>query len=345
VRLNSAGCVATVVVTAAIGFAPVPAYARTPHAAPTTTAAVVYSEARAINNRGDVVGWSSTDTGRRHAVLWRAGFGTYADAQDLGTLGGDNSWAYGINDLGEVVGTSEDSSGTFRAFLWTSAKGLTQLNGLPGAASCEASDINDRSQVVGTCTIASGTGYVHRPVLWTGGQAKDLDTGHPAGYAMGVNDRGEVFGSVDGELVLWSGSNRIHLGGTQTVSHGDVNDRSEVVGNWANSGSGHGRLFTRAPWGGYQETDLGAFAGDISSVYDINERGEATGESYTADSIHGFVWDQGTMKDIGTLGGPNSYAYSINDRGEVVGQSHLPSLELHAFVWVRGTMTDLGVLH
>jgi probable HAF family extracellular repeat protein len=35
------------------------------------------------NERGQVVGWSDTDSGSLHAVLWEAG-----TMQDLGTLGG-----------------------------------------------------------------------------------------------------------------------------------------------------------------------------------------------------------------------------------------------------------------
>ena len=37
---------------------------------------------------------------------------------DLGTLGGQNSFAFGINNLGQIVGTSELESGQSRAFLW-----------------------------------------------------------------------------------------------------------------------------------------------------------------------------------------------------------------------------------
>jgi probable HAF family extracellular repeat protein len=36
--------------------------------------------------------------------------------QDLGTLGGNNSEAFGINDAGQIVGVSNISSGEFHAF-------------------------------------------------------------------------------------------------------------------------------------------------------------------------------------------------------------------------------------
>ncbi|NIN63846.1 MAG: HAF repeat-containing protein, partial [Anaerolineae bacterium] len=47
-----------------------------------------------------VIGFSSTASGERHAFLWTAEEGMV----DLDTLGGPDSFAYGINEQGQVVG-------------------------------------------------------------------------------------------------------------------------------------------------------------------------------------------------------------------------------------------------
>ena len=84
------------------------------------------SRAWAINNRGQVVGESTTDTGERHAFLWEKGVMT-----DLGTLGGEESTALGINDRGQVVGYGPTTTARYHAFLWEKGV-MTDLGTLGG---------------------------------------------------------------------------------------------------------------------------------------------------------------------------------------------------------------------
>ncbi len=125
-----------------------------------------------VNNSGEVVGRSyipippGTITNSFHAFRWKDtngnGQSDAGEMQDLGTLGGRQSFAYDMNDSGQVVGTSEFQTNdiALHAFVWSSATGTMQdLNALvPGTGwtFLEARAINDRGQIVGIGTNPDG---------------------------------------------------------------------------------------------------------------------------------------------------------------------------------------------
>ena len=121
------------------------------------------SLAYGINDQGQVVGESITNSGDYHAFLWDSVQGM----QDLGILKGYNgqtnryteSYAYGINNNGQVVGESTINNG-YHAFLWDSVHGMQDLGTL-GSYSYAGSysvafGINDQGQVVGESITNSG---------------------------------------------------------------------------------------------------------------------------------------------------------------------------------------------
>src|SRR2546421_15427 len=68
--------------------------------------------------------------------------------EDLGTLGGSASYAYGMNAAGQVVGNSLTAGNDSQhAFRWTG--GVMQDLGTLGGHSSEAYAINDAGQVAG----------------------------------------------------------------------------------------------------------------------------------------------------------------------------------------------------
>jgi probable HAF family extracellular repeat protein len=74
--------------------------------------------ARAINDKGQVVGWSYTAASEVHAFMWTSKNGI----EDLGTLPGASaheSVAYGINNGGQVVGYAIAEDGNRHAVIWT----------------------------------------------------------------------------------------------------------------------------------------------------------------------------------------------------------------------------------
>ena len=72
------------------------------------------SQAYSINNRGQIAGMSNTlGGGTTHAIVWDNGM-----MIDLGTLGGEESFALGINARGQVAGWSMTDQGKIHACLW-----------------------------------------------------------------------------------------------------------------------------------------------------------------------------------------------------------------------------------
>jgi probable HAF family extracellular repeat protein len=56
--------------------------------------------------------------------------------QDLGTLGGNESEAYGVSaDGAVVVGWADNAAGQWRAFRWTASGGMQDLGTLGGGRS------------------------------------------------------------------------------------------------------------------------------------------------------------------------------------------------------------------
>jgi uncharacterized membrane protein len=140
------------------------------------------SAATAINDAGDVAGWS-TQAGdpNQYAVLWRSGTMTI-----LPPLPGDTrAVANGINNLGLIVGTSSGSTGN-HGVLWR--------DGIPepvNATTVRA--INDAGMMIGT---QSGVGAI---VIQPDGAVAPLPSvsgscSNP--NAFGLNEAGTVVGTV-----------------------------------------------------------------------------------------------------------------------------------------------------
>ncbi|WP_081916098.1 hypothetical protein [Saccharothrix sp. NRRL B-16314] len=112
---------------------------------------------QAINERGDVVGWSTGFNAVRRATLWPGG----GKPVDLGVPG--PSEAVAVNERGDVIGwTSADNPDAPRAFLWRDGR-ITYLGSLGGAHTLPVA-LNDRGLIVGESTTADGT---LKAVKWT----------------------------------------------------------------------------------------------------------------------------------------------------------------------------------
>jgi probable HAF family extracellular repeat protein len=162
-----------------------------------------YTDARAINDAGQVAGATSTATTgleETHPYLFSNG-----KMIDLGTLGGHGSllWntAEGINKFGDVVGYSWLTSGTVHAFMWTNGV-MKDLGALPGNYSL-AFAINDKREVTGSSYTGNSFQNYEDAFLYSNGKMKDLGTiTGQFSFGFGINNSGVVVGqstyTVDG---------------------------------------------------------------------------------------------------------------------------------------------------
>jgi len=144
------------------------------------------SEAKSVNDRGQIVGWSTTEDSLCyelsqsqdivHAFLWEEGKGM----EDLGTLPGDKfSVAQRISPSGIVIGNSGNTlvadpvfslaiQVTGHPFIWSKRKGIEDLTELVDHRGSwelnSVADINQWGQIVGTGTRGGKTrGFLLTP--------------------------------------------------------------------------------------------------------------------------------------------------------------------------------------
>ncbi|HEX9059583.1 MAG TPA: hypothetical protein VF941_05350, partial [Clostridia bacterium] len=83
----------------------------------------------AVNDIGQVIGYSDTANGKEHGFVWEDGKIT-----DLGTLGGYYSRALAINNKGQIIGYSTLANREIHGFIWENGK-MKDLGTLGGDSS------------------------------------------------------------------------------------------------------------------------------------------------------------------------------------------------------------------
>jgi probable HAF family extracellular repeat protein len=283
--------------------------------------------AGALNEKGDVVGTSSSSFGR-HAFLYSDG-----SMRDLGTVfGGVEPQATDINNSGEVtvnVVRPDFSMGALhRAFLYSDGV-FREIDGPLGERnSWWAEAINARGEV---------TGFAERPrraFLYSDGRVHDLGTlGGEHSEGNDINDKGQVTGlagTPDGgyHMFLYDCdvmSDLGTLGGR--FSMGDaINEKGWIAGRSTIAGDTpfHAVLYRDG-----RMVDLGFLPGATvgsSSAIGINAAGWVVGRQEADESSpgRGWVYDGTSMHDLNSLliDNPDAVviaALDINDAGHIVG--------------------------
>ncbi|MGB7934198.1 MAG: hypothetical protein WCH04_18630 [Gammaproteobacteria bacterium] len=206
---------------------------------------------------------------------------------DLGTLpGGTHSTASDINDDGEIVGTSEMMSGYEHAFI--RKNGVMIDIGTLGGDRSEANGINDFGQVVGDSRNSSGDSHGFE---WENNVIRDLG-GYPPedptnSSAKAINNSGLMAGYVESAFstrgVIWN------LLGVPNFN----------------------------PFPPFINLNQGPGPFVWTSVRDINDVGQATGDSFSQQC---FLWQGGVLVPLTFSSGIGfDVANGINNSGQVVG--------------------------
>ncbi len=277
------------------------------------------------------------------AVIW----GKSGHIRNLGTLGGNASYAQQINDRGQVVGyalnTIPDSfvndienwdpkitdgvpwnlwwpaATQSHAFLWENGN-MRDLGTLGGPDS-EALYINDHGQIIGESLLDSNP---NPPVTAPACPTVGIPTQHPFLWQEGFTDLGSLGGTCG--YASW------------------INNGAQVVGTMTLPGdsTNHGFFWDRGTL-----TDLGTLPGGTNSqAFFINDAGQVVGTSeYSASSNeHAFLWKDGVMKDLGVPTACNHPEF-INSKGQIVmGTGCTPPAIGTPFLWENGVGYNLKKL-
>jgi probable HAF family extracellular repeat protein len=234
-----------------------------------------FSEARAISNRGQVVGGAFPEpgTGISRAFLWDQGVMTALpdlagsdsswanDVNDAGVIVGASGFrpvrwvngvpqqlgpisglqvggeAVGINASGVIVGHSPDPSGVQRG--WVFQNGVFTVLSLFGGRGMHMTGINSSGDLTGIWNPP--VGFIQRGFVIKGGVFTLLGPANTFSSAQGISDSGLIVGSIGdfNNATLWDyNRNAVELAPATSIGLG-VNSGGIIVGQATVNGQSH----------------------------------------------------------------------------------------------------------
>jgi|GEM_PF-1858998 len=267
---------------------------------------------------------------------------------DLGTLGGENSYAYAINNNGQVIGRADNIDGQRRAVLFDPNGTMNiDLGTLPaGNGDSWAYAINNIGQIVGLDYDEYGS---ERAILFDAtGQGNNIalgSLGGGTGGAQAISDTGVIVGwsATTPDEYFYSNWHATRFDSTGSGQNIDL-DKTECylsVARCANragiiAGNSEETAMIYDLVGSGNNINIGAqLTGDFTTVLAINDKGQMVGYGNTQPGYyhHAMLFTANgsvTAIDLGGIGGTRSYATSINSSGQIVGYARTALGTYHA---------------
>ena len=215
--------------------------------------------------------------------------------------------------------------------------------------------------VAAVLVAAASAKRMEAPASW---KVVDLGTLHGgSSMATAINNRGQVVGSSDGHVFLWSGGKLRDLGAVDgefppPVNPVGINNHGDVA-LARNTATYQGYEAWHAfRWRNGKLTDLGTLGKDLggdlanqSRPLAISDRGDVVVESTTnhlGSSYWAFLWRAGKkITFVQPFARRLSSGVAINERGQVAGWIGTgavpePSVRGHAFLWQNGKLKTLN---
>jgi probable HAF family extracellular repeat protein len=272
----------------------------------------------ALNDSGDVVGYSVTADGKQHAFLW-----TNGALQDLAPLSTYSAASVITNDR-SIAGTSF-VDGVMHIVRWDNGQ-MTDL-GPVGPADQQAGVIG----ISNTDLVAWGD---NGSAIWQNGVKQFLD-----GFrATAMNSRHQIAGNSGDRPLLWDNGVYSSLEIRGYPSHAvDINSAGLVLGDTPEWTSYWGIRPVITVW---LQSRISQTFGWIEPVA-INDAGDVVGGLFGSATFYGH---DGMWGGIPSLGQGGTFPSDLNNEGMVVGSSWTVAKQRHAFVWqtVGTTPIDLG---
>jgi len=224
-----------------------------------------------------------------------------------------------VNKSNAVVGETVAANGTTQGFELKGGKYTSII--FPGSSGfTRANGVNDSGIVVGDFYLSSDNGYHGYLLKGTKFTQYDVDLGTLSTSLFGINNAGNMAGSVGENGQANQGF--VDIGGTVTMFYANgssdstyaysINNSNEVVGDYYDS-NGYPHCYSRDASGTI--TLINAPNTYLTACFGVNDSGEIAGVwvDYNGQ-LHGFLDNAGTFTEL-----PFYWATSLNNTGSVVG--------------------------